>query len=52
MSEELTFEVFYKDTLIGTCKTSERSELIRQKLTEEQLENLEAGDIVFNVVAF
>jgi len=49
---ELTFQVFYKDRLLGIAKTDERFELIRAKLTEEELADMKAGDIVFNVISY
>ena len=49
---ELTFNVFYKGELLGTAKTDERFELVRSKLTEEQLDNLQAGDLHYQVISF
>ncbi len=48
---DLIFDIYYKGKKIGTAKTKDRMDVLREQLTAAELQNTQPGDIEFRVIS-
>lgn len=51
MTLELTFEIYYKGNKIGTANAENRHRVIKEVLTEDEIQNLQPHDIEFRLIS-